>query len=510
METIFSLIEPFGRYQKKTCFLIGISSALAAMTIYTTLFTAAKPALICRSLLSNSTNLTTCEAWSNFTQTRSMHGIQVFTCEFEKKFYGRTLITDFELVCDREYLANLAQSFYMFGGFSVLFSGWFGDRFGRRKSTSGFLILLTFTLVINQLIQGNAFKISMSQKYIFYCITQFLTGAFSFSMYTSSYVLLMESTIEKYHTLFSIINLYFYIFGELLSVLISFFLREWEIINLIMMSFSVMMIFFIQLFLPESPRWLVSSGQFDRAYKQIVHISRYNGKKFNSVDYKINSETDFLSAFDSISEIDENMGKHKSKNMSIKSILFEILHPKKNFLKTFLLGIIWITVSLLYFGVSLGITAIKGIDPYLIVILSSIAEAVGYSLCFFNSKYGHRITNMFYMSFSAVVCLAIGLITSELDMETTAIKILVIILTIIGKCMVSASFNTCFIYSTEYYSTSVRNFVLLFLSSLGCIGSIIAPQINLLADLVWEPMPFLIFTVFAFLATLSGFVLRKI
>jgi MFS family permease len=342
METIFSLIEPFGRYQKKTLIIVGLSSTLAAMTIYTTIFTAAKPDLICTSLLSNYTkNLTTCEIWMNFTRTEKMNKTPVYKCEFDKKYYDKTIITEFGLVCNLEYRASLAQSLYMIGGFSVLFSGWFGDRFGRRKSTSGFLILLTATLVISQLIQADIFVISVSIRYIAYCVTQFLTGAFSFSMYTSSYVLLMELTTEEYHTLFSIINLYLYIFGELISVLISYYIREWEIINWILMSCSVMMIFLIQLFLPESPRWLVSSGQYDRAYKSIVHISRYNGKKFNAVNNKINTKIDFLDAFDCISNLDEGEGNKNIKIRSIKMTLKEIIYPKRNFLKTFLLGIIW-------------------------------------------------------------------------------------------------------------------------------------------------------------------------
>ncbi len=167
-------------------------------------------------------------------------------------------------------------------------------------------------------------------------------------------------------------------------------------------------------------------------------------------------------------------------------------------------------MSLLYFGVSLGITSIDGINPYLVVILSAIAEAIGYSLCFFNSKYGHRKANMFYMTISAVVCLAVGLITSELNVANKFVKVVIIILTVIGKCMVSASFNTCFIFSSEYYSTSVRNFALLFLSSFGCIGSIVAPQVNLLGDLIWHPVPFLIFSAFAVLATFSGFILKNV
>ena len=162
-------------------------------------------------------------------------------------------------------------------------------------------------------------------------------------------------------------------------------------------------------------------------------------------------------------------------------MLVTILYPKINFFKTSLLCYFWIAVSLLYFGVSLGITSIEDINPYLIVLFSSISEAIGYSLCFYNKKFGHRRTNMFYMTIAALMCLAIGLTQKYFKIASNIVTVFIIILTALGKCMVSASFNTCFVYSSEFYPTHIRNFALLFLSSLGCVGSIVAPQINLLS-----------------------------
>ena len=108
MDKILKDINEFGSYQKLVLFIIGAMSSLNAMTIYATVFIAAEPELKCRfkNELNNS-NITIksydkCEIWKNFPNN----------CEWDKKYYGLTIITEFELICDRAYLAGLTQVFY--------------------------------------------------------------------------------------------------------------------------------------------------------------------------------------------------------------------------------------------------------------------------------------------------------------------------------------------------------------------------------------------------------------
>jgi OCT family organic cation transporter-like MFS transporter 4/5 len=87
--------------------------------------------------------------------------------------------------------------------------------------------------------------------------------------------------------------------------------------------------------------------------------------------------------------------------------------------------------------------------------------------------------------------------------------ILIISLISIGKFTVSASFNTLFVYTAELYDTRVRNFALVMCSCVGRLGSLISPQINLLGTIVWKTLPFLIFSISAFIAAVFNFILPE-
>ena len=71
---------------------------------------------------------------------------------------------------------------------------------------------MTFKLLILNKIK--ALNISIYGRYIIYSITQFLIGSFVNCVYISSYVLLLELTTHRYHTIFSNIKLLSRVFSN--------------------------------------------------------------------------------------------------------------------------------------------------------------------------------------------------------------------------------------------------------------------------------------------------------
>ncbi len=120
--------------------------------------------------------------------------------------------------------------------------------------------------------------------------------------------------------------------------------------------------------------------------------------------------------------------------------------------------------------------------------LSSLAEIVGYSLCFLNDKYGRKRMLLVFLSLSSLVCLIVAFIPVG---SNTAWIILVCAL--IGKASASAAFNACYVYTSYFFPTRIQNTMLLFVCSMGRLGSIVSPQINLLGQLVWSQLPYLVF-----------------
>lgn len=113
---------------------------------------------------------------------------------------------------------------------------------------------------------------------------------------------------------------------------------------------------------------------------------------------------------------------------------------------------------------------------------------------------------------ASVVCLIVAIIPLLNDQtdfsDTYSINsILKIVFALIGKAMVSAVFNLCYVYNSLLYSTQMRSTAVIFASNVGSIGAFISPQINLLQTIVWEPLPYIIFSGSAFLASFFIFLL---
>ena len=99
----------------------------------------------------------------------------------------------------------------------------------------------------------------------YYFISQFLIGFTSYVLYVTSYVLLLEITTTKNSTIVSNVNLYLFVVGELLALLIGYVLRNWHWINYFLTFYSILIVLMVALVLPESPRYLVTLKKYRKA-----------------------------------------------------------------------------------------------------------------------------------------------------------------------------------------------------------------------------------------------------
>ncbi len=91
---------------------------------------------------------------------------------------------------------------------------------------------------------------------------------------------------------------YFYILGEYLTVLMCYFIRDYDWLYLFAVSFMCIFPLYFW-FIPESPRWLIANGNYKQATKVLKKIAESNKKQlpdeYNFELSKINlneSETD--------------------------------------------------------------------------------------------------------------------------------------------------------------------------------------------------------------------------
>lgn len=132
--------------------------------------------------------------------------------------------------------------------------------------------------------------------------------------------------------------------------------------------------------------------------------------------------------------------------------------------------------------------------------MSCVAEACGYSLCFLNNKYSRKKVLICFIAFASFFCLLVSAIPRDKPDETTWRTVLTILFATFGKAAASACFNSIFVYTFLMFPTNVRNTLFAFCGSASRIGCLISPQVNLLRNLVWTPLPYIIFSSTAILA----------
>jgi len=217
------------------------------------------------------------------------------------------------------------------------------------------IMWLTFTL--NEILQIDAIGLSIDAKYAVYFVSQFSIGFTSYVLYITSYVLLLELTVSRYNTIVSNVNLYLYVFGEILALIVAYLSKNWHTIDWFLAVYSFVIVLLVVIVLPESPRFLVTKSKYKEAYQVLNKIAKLNGTSSRLIN-----EKDFVSEMTLSNEKNINNGKYTEVKQDLKTpekkksneLIQFLLNPKFNLIITMILSYVWIAVSLTFYGVSLG------------------------------------------------------------------------------------------------------------------------------------------------------------
>ncbi|XP_066197782.1 organic cation/carnitine transporter 2 isoform X3 [Saccopteryx leptura] len=203
-------------------------------------------------------------------------------------------------------------------------------------------------------------------------------------------------------------------------------------------------------FIPESPRWLLSQGRFKEAEVIIHRAAEINGIVVPSTIFEP-SELQDLS----------------SKKQQSHSIL-DLLRTRNIRMVTIMSIILWMTISVGYFGLSLDTPNLHG-DVYLNCFLSAVVEVPAYVLAWLLLQYLPRRYSMATALFlGGSVLLFVQLVPSDLYYLST-------VLVMVGKFGVTAAFSMVYVYTAELYPTVVRNMGVGVSSTASRLGSILSP-----------------------------------
>ncbi|XP_076188491.1 solute carrier family 22 member 13-like isoform X2 [Aptenodytes patagonicus] len=328
-----------------------------------------------------------------------------------------SLLTEFDLVCDRKNLNNISQSIYMLGLFlgSMIF-GPLSDRIGRRP-----------VILISVFLQG-LFGVGIAFVPHFYVYMAFrcVVGASVSGITMTILALATEWVGVSSRPKAVLISHCCFAIGQMFLAGLSYGIRNWRLLE-IAGSAPIFVFFFYIRVLPESARWLVTKGRIEEARKVLQKAASINKRTIPpGLLEQLKPETQTKSG----STLD----------------LFRKKHLQK---VTLIMSCAWFVNSLVYYGLSLNVTNF-GLDIYLTQLAFGAVEIPARVGCIFMLQwFGRKKTQAVLLLLSGLVCLIITGIPEDQPVVTT-------VLAIIGKFTASASFSTSYVYSAELFPTVVR------------------------------------------------------
>ncbi|KAE8749494.1 hypothetical protein FOCC_FOCC003759 [Frankliniella occidentalis] len=155
--------------------------------------------------------------------------------------------------------------------------------------------------------------------------------------------------------------------------------------------------------------------------------------------------------------------------------------------RLWLTTVLWLANSFVYFGLAMRSVALAG-DLYLNFILAGLVEIPSYVVAWFVSdRWGRRA------GVGGALIVTGGSLLAFL-MLPEGLEWLQLILYLTGKLGITTSFTVLYVFTAELFPTNARHSAIGLCSTIGRIGSVVAPQAPLLEVFFWG-MPILVFSV---------------
>lgn len=502
-EDLFTYVGDFGRYQKRIYFLLCLTAIPCGFHKLAGPFLMSVPDHRCRlpfemgnatfdDTQANSSlffpldplsrKQSKCERFDvNFTDEYFESGApatQYVACDdyvYDYTKYKSSAVIEWTMVCGRTWLRATADAFFMLGVLlgSIVF-GQMSDKLGRKP--------VFFASLVLQVIFG--VLAGVAPDYITYTTARMIVGATTSGVFLVSYVLAMEMVGPSRRLFAGVAVMMFFSFGYILTAGFAYLFTDWRQFQFaITLPGLVFMCYYW--FIPESARWLLSKNRKDEAMEIIKAVAKEN---------KATVPEEVLDSIRNEQKVEKNPDEPEPSLID----MFRYPNLRK---KTLLIFLAWIVNSATYYGLSWNTSNLGGND-LLNFVISGAVEFPAYTFLLFTlNRWGRR----------NILCGC--MLTSGLMLLLTVIVpeshgYLVVVLAMLGKMAITASYGTVYVFTAEQFPTPVRNVGLGASSMMARVGGILAPYINALSA-IWPPIPLIIFGTLAFISGLLSLLLPE-
>ncbi|XP_076038620.1 solute carrier family 22 member 3-like isoform X2 [Oratosquilla oratoria] len=398
--------------------------------------------------------------------------------DFNLTQYSSTLVTEYDLVCDRRALYSTTTSVLHAGSFvASLLVGYVTDRIGKRRT-----VLISYAFIV-----AFGLTATFSSSVEMYIVCQFFLSIFRMVISITEYVLILELSSSKLRTYLSCMWNISFAIGQMLIPLIAYYIREWRYMYLAFLSTYAYAISYF-CFLPESPRWLILRGRYKDAINFLKTVARWNGRTLPSDEGLMEMMRRI-----NIKDTEENNQGGRPVRLFLDQ-LRQLFETKIKIVRTLILFFSWFTITFVYYGVTL-ISINLGSNEYWYMFFGGLMEL---PVCFILWPLTHFFGRRLCMASSLLLCVACLLgslgVEGSILWKTT--------LALLGKLGISSAFLLVYLLTAEINTTKTRTLAVGISSTVARFGGVSSPYIN---DILGEAYPAAPRTIFGVLSCIAGF-----
>lgn len=258
----------------------------------------------------------------------------------------------------------------------------------------------------------------------------------------------MEITGVRWRELVSVLYQVPFNLGHLTLPVFAYFYRDWRKLQFALSIPSLILISYYWL-VPESPRWLFTTGRVDESVTILEKAAKVNKLPTASIKKDL--------------ELHAKATNTKASNVS-RGNAFDLIRTPNLRMKTICICFNWLVCGLAFFGVAQYIGQSGG-NIFWNVAVSAFLELPGTFFCIYTMKaWGRKIT-LIASNTLAGICLVLIAFLPAYQVELASI----------GLVGMSISFPTVYLYAGELFPTVIRNVGIGAASMIARIGSMVAP-----------------------------------
>ncbi|XP_018329064.1 organic cation transporter protein isoform X2 [Agrilus planipennis] len=374
---------------------------------------------------------------------------------YDRSLFSETIITQWNLVCEKSQLANFAQTVTMLGILigNMVF-GVISDKWGRKAP-------LVWAVVI-QVASGTL--CALAPWFWLFLLLRLICATATGGTMITSFVIVMEVIGSKYRTTVGILYQIPFNLGHVTLALVGYYFRNWRHFQLIISVPPAILILYYWI-LPESPRWLLAMGKTKEVVQVLEKAAKFNNLPLGKIK-------------ENVEEAARNTTVSSKKKAGNVFHLFKTPVMRK---RTLCISFNWISCGFCFYGVAQYMGRLAG-NIFINVALSGAVQIPG-TICtvWFIQILGRRNTLLIADLIAGISIFLIVVVPPDYSWATT-------LLGCNSMFWLVMCFGTLYVYSGELFPTTLRNAGIGFASLTARFGSMVSPFImGLSSTSKWIP-----------------------